>query len=130
MPVIINRTPVPPRRVPPRTKHFNAAVTRLAPSIAEARKAGHQKVEDIMKELNDQEVAAPNGNRFTFGTMHRILERLEELGLGPGPRTVSEAVSARPSMPRASNGASFESAFRALAREHPELLEGLDEPGS
>src|SRR6202030_2509695 len=96
MPVTINRILVPPRRVPPRTQHFNAAVTRLAPYIAAVRKAGHQKVEDIMKELNDQGVAAPNGKCFTFGTMHRILERLEELDLGPGPRTVSKAASSRP----------------------------------
>jgi hypothetical protein len=42
-------------------------------------------------------VKPPTGEVFTEGTMHRILVRLEELHLGPAPRSVSRAASARPS---------------------------------
>jgi hypothetical protein len=42
----------------------------------------------------------PNGRRFTYTTLHRILKRLGELGLTKGPRSVSEGASARRYRPR------------------------------
>lgn len=96
MPVIIHGIPPKPKRRP-RRQHFNSAVTRLAPYIAEARAAGHKSVVAIMNYLNELGVKPPTGEVFTEGTMHRILVRLEELNLGPGPRSVSQGALARPS---------------------------------
>jgi hypothetical protein len=53
-----------------------------------------------MEALNHQGIAAPTGGVFTYGATHRVLHRLKRLGLGEGPRTVSEAASARLSLPR------------------------------
>jgi hypothetical protein len=96
MPVIVHGIPPKPKRRP-RRQHFNSAVTRLAPFIAEARAAGHKSVEAIRAYLNERGVKPPTGEVFTAGTMHRILVRLEELNLGPGPRSVFGAGMARSS---------------------------------
>jgi hypothetical protein len=49
-----------------------------------------------MGRLNETGVPAPNGAAFTYGTTHRVLRRIRQLGLGPGPRSVSTALSQRP----------------------------------
>jgi len=95
MPVFYRGAPLKPKRNP-RGQHFDTAVTRLAPFIAEARAAGHKSVVAIMDYLNENGVKPPTGKVFTAGTMHRILVRLEELHLGPGPRSVSDGAKARP----------------------------------
>lgn len=77
MPVIIHRrTPPPPKPPGPRRRHFDQAVRKLAPMVAEVREAGHKSVEEIMHALNARRIAAPNGKVFTFGTTHRVLCRL------------------------------------------------------
>jgi hypothetical protein len=96
MPVFVRGVLLKPKRSP-RRQHFDRAVTRLAPFIAEARAAGHKSVVAIMNYLNEAGVRPPTGEVFTPATMHRILVRLEELNLGQGPRSVSRAASARPS---------------------------------
>jgi hypothetical protein len=96
MPIIHRRLPPTPKRGP-RGQHFDEAVRRLAPYIAEAREAGHKSVQAIMNFLNDGGVQPPTGKAFNSGTMHRILVRLEELNLGPGPRSPSDGAKARPS---------------------------------
>jgi hypothetical protein len=96
MPVFVRGVPLKPKRKP-RRQHFDNAVTRLRPFIAEARAAGHKRVKAIMNFLNEGGVKPPTGKVFTDGTMYRILVRLEELNLGPGPRSVSRAAEARPS---------------------------------
>ena len=102
MPVTIHPAP-PPRPLPPRRQHFDAAVRRLAPVIAEIRKSGCHRVADVVQALNAQGMSAPNGKGFTFGSTHRVLHRLKQLGLGPGPRSISKAASARPYTPRVSS---------------------------
>ena len=86
-------------RVPLKRNHrreqFDAAIRELAPAIASVRAEGYVGIEDIMKRLNDDGITAPNGGRFTLGAMHRVLTRLGQLGLGPGPRSVSGALSDR-----------------------------------
>jgi hypothetical protein len=132
MPVIIHRrTPPPPKPPGPRRRYFDQAVRKLAPMVAEVREAGHKSVEEIMHALNARRIAAPNGKVFTFGTTHRVLCRLYELGLGPKLRTVSQALSARPYKQRASRASARMARALALARirrAHPELLEGLHQP--
>jgi len=81
----------------------------LAPAVAEAREKGYWTVEDIMQYLNEQGVEPPTGQYFTSGTTHRLLTRLEELKLGPGPRSVSKAATQR-----------HRCRVIRLKREHPE----------
>lgn len=100
MPVMIIRSEGRPPREPNRSQPFNAAVRRLAPHIAAVRKEGAKSVEEIMTALNVRGIPAPNGKAFTYGTTFRVLKRLKKLGLGEGPRSVSQANSARIFVPR------------------------------
>ena len=111
MPIIVISRAI--RKRGRRGQHFDAAVTRLAPAIDQARKQGYLTEEAIMNCLNETGVPAPTGRRFTAGSIHRVLTRLEELGLGPGPRPASVAAWTRPS--RAGVGA----ARRSAARQSP-----------
>jgi hypothetical protein len=92
-PIIIPGTPKRKRNY--QREHFNAAVKALAPIIAAIRNKGAVSVPDIMECLNDRGVAAPNGGLFTTGSTHRVLTRLAEMTLGPGPRSVSDALTDR-----------------------------------
>jgi hypothetical protein len=116
MPIIIRRASLAPAETIPGRLRFNAAVEKMAPSIAEARENGHHGIAEIVQHLNDKGILAPNGQPFNNTTLWRILKRLKQLGLADGPRSVSQAVSARPGEKLA-----------RLKREHPEWkwLEGL-----
>jgi hypothetical protein len=94
MPVTINGVLQAPRveKVPGRPR-YNAAVRKLVPLIAEARKNGHYGISAIAKYLNDQGVHAPSGGSFCYTTMQGILHRLERLGIADGPRSLSEVTS-------------------------------------
>jgi hypothetical protein len=97
MPVTIHPALLAPSRKQPgpRRRHFDQAVRKLAPAIAEIRNEGSRGVKEIMDALNARGVAAPNGKVFTFGTTHRVLRRLYQLGLGPkAPNSVQGAVGA------------------------------------
>ena len=130
MPVTICGTPSVPKKKPMLGRpRYNEAIKKLAPAIEEARKNGHYGVQEIADYLNDKGITAPNGRRFSYTTLHRILERLEELGLTEGPRSVSEGASARryrPRRPRISGAR----VFADLLRARPDLLKGLRMPGS
>jgi len=97
MPVIVVSSLRVIKKRGPRGKHFDAAVARIAPYVAEARAAGHLSEQAIMNYLNERGVPPPTGGVFTAATMHRVLTRLRQLNLGPGPRSPSAAASARPS---------------------------------
>jgi hypothetical protein len=79
-----------------RAAHFDRAVRALAPTVVQLQQSGVTAVEALQNVLNAKGVAAPNGKQFTFGTTHRVLIRLKQLGLGHGPRSVSEARLGRP----------------------------------
>jgi hypothetical protein len=85
-----------------RGRHFDRTVANLAPLIAQVRAGGAMGVSEIANRLNEQGVLSPLGRQFTHGSMHRILVRMRELHLGQGPRTVSEASSARAGTPHRS----------------------------
>jgi len=76
-------------------EQFNAAVEALATIIAAIRAEGLIGVDEIRDRLNDKGVAAPSGGTFNTRSTHQVLTRLEELNLGPGPRSVSQAMSDR-----------------------------------
>ena len=80
-----------------RGQHFDTAVERLAPYLAEARQAGQKSEEAMIDYLNEQGVPPPTGKLFTAGTLHRVLVGERELKTGPGPRPSDEAARARPS---------------------------------
>jgi DNA-binding Lrp family transcriptional regulator len=126
MPVIFCGVPVVTTKKPVSGRQsFNEAIKKLAPAIEEARKNGHYGVQEIADYLN----VAPNGRRFTYTTLHRILKRLEELGLTKGPRSVSEGASARRYRPRRARSSSAP-VLASILREHPNALKGLRIPGS
>jgi hypothetical protein len=72
-----------------RGRHFDLAVRNLAPIIAELRSAGIRDVRQLAEHLNARGLSAPSGHLFSYGTMHRILVRLEKLRLGDGPQSRS-----------------------------------------
>ena len=86
MPVIFCGIPVvTTKKLVSGRQSFNEAIKKLAPAIEEARKNGHYGVQEIAGYSNDHGFMAPNGRRFTYTTLHRILERLERAG--PDKRT-------------------------------------------
>jgi hypothetical protein len=95
---IVGRAKAPKRRG--RGLGFDRRVAALAPAIKALRSEGVLAIHEIMKRLNDAGVAAPNSRRFSFGTTHRVVRRLKQLGLGEGPRSVSDALKQRPNSPR------------------------------
>jgi Recombinase len=128
MPVIFCGAPVTKKSISGR-QSFNEAIKKLAPAIEEARKNGHCGVQEIADYLNDNGFMAPNGRRFTYTTLHRILEQLEELGLTKGPRSVSEGASARRYRPRRARSPSAR-VLSSILREHPNALNGFRIPSS
>lgn len=123
MPLIISRPPMAPLKIANRSKAFNETVRALASWIALVRNEGNRSVEEIMKALNAHGVPAPNGKAFTYGTTHRVLKRLKELGLGDGPRSVSKANSQRGYTPR---GIPASASITKLAQAQPELFRGTN----
>ena len=63
--------------------------------IKEAREASHQSNAEIAKCLNEKGFRAPRGGRLSPEATRRILNDIKRLGLGDGPRTVSQALTAR-----------------------------------
>jgi hypothetical protein len=78
-----------------RKAHFDARVRELAPLIQQHR-TDHQSIEQLANRLNEVGIPAPNGGLFTYSTLRRILVRIRELRLGPGPRNGSTAATERP----------------------------------
>jgi hypothetical protein len=99
MPVKIIGDRTPPKRRG-RGLGFDRRVIALAPMIQTLRSEGLHAIHQIMKRLNDAGVSAPNGRGFTFGTTHRVVRRLQQLRLGDGPRSVSDALKTRAGRPR------------------------------
>ena len=129
MPVIICGTPLVPKKKPiPGRPSFNEAIKKLVPTIEDARKNGHYGVQEIADYLNDKGITVPNGRRFSYTTLHRILERLEELGLTEGPRSVSEGASARRCRPRRARSSSAR-VLASILLKHPQAMTGLRMPG-
>ena len=92
-PIIVKGTPERKRNY--QREQFNTAVKALAPIIAAIRAEGIVGVEETRCQLNAQGVTAPSGGKFNNRSTHRVLTRLEELNLGPGPRSVSQAMRDR-----------------------------------
>ena len=82
-----------------RGRHFDLAVKALAPVINELRSAGIYNVRQLTSALNDRGLEAPSGGPFSYTTTRRVLRRLEQLHLGPGPRTLGQAARQRPPRP-------------------------------
>ena len=82
-----------------RGRHFDLAAASLAPAINELRSDGICNIRQLVKRLNDKGLLAPSGGPFTYATTRRVLRRLNELHLGPGPRTLSQAAAQRPARP-------------------------------
>jgi hypothetical protein len=103
MPVIVNGVLLTskPKKNPGR-ESYNDSIVQLIPAIEEARKNGHHKIESIAQYLNENGYCTPRGGRFRYTTMHLILRRAQELGLTKGPRSLSQAASARPNALRIS----------------------------
>jgi hypothetical protein len=108
MPVMFCGTPVVATKKPVLgRKSYNKAIKKLTPYIAEARKNGRYGIQEIADYLNEKGIKAPSGQTFTYTTLNRAIDRLWKMGLTDASRTVSEAVSARPSRPRPISGTSM-----------------------
>ncbi len=111
MPVIVRRpltapapttapTPPTPTKARIRRRRLNGAATDLAPIIAEIKQEGHHSNAEIAKRLNELKLKAPSGGPFTLETTRRLQLRIKALGLGGGPRSVSDALKERHRMRR------------------------------
>src|SRR5262249_26082217 len=89
-----------PRDRQRRGRHFDRAVQALAPTINKFQAEGARDTLALMKRLNDANILAPLDRPFTYGTLYRVLRRMEQLRLGSGPRSVSTAARQRPPAPR------------------------------
>jgi hypothetical protein len=78
---------------------FDRAVKALAPAINELRSAGVRDIRGLMRRLNGAAMRAPTRGPFNYSSTRRVLRRIQELHLGPGPRTISTAASQRPPRP-------------------------------
>jgi hypothetical protein len=131
VPVTINGVLVRPEvKVLPGRPSYNEAIKKLMPAIKEARANGHHAVRAIVDYLNAKDIKAPSGRPFTYGTLHLILVRLEEMRLADGPRLISEAASQRPQHRLRLGRSKGESGVLAhLRRQHPEAVK-VRMPGS
>ena len=97
MPLIIKTTPKPP---PPVRKgrggHLDRSVIELAPVIEKLRAAGCLDIRGLMQRLNELGCVTSIGRPFTYGTLRRMLNRMEPLRLGPGPRNKAQARTRKP----------------------------------
>jgi hypothetical protein len=82
-----------------RRRQFDEAIGAVAPKINGYRSAGTHDIRNLAQCLNDAGIPAPSGGPFTYGTMRRVLLRMAELQLGPGPRTLARAAAQRPPRP-------------------------------
>jgi hypothetical protein len=78
---------------------FDQAVEALVPMIKQFRSEGSSNIRELAKRLNAAGRVAPSGRPFTYTTMRRVLKRMNELHLGPGPRSLSTAASQRTPRP-------------------------------
>jgi hypothetical protein len=124
MPIVIKRPPRMPPPTPtkprPSRRRSDEAARALAPIIAEIRKAGHQGVAEIAKCLNERGLRASGGGPISYETTRKRLKAIERLGLGDGPRTVSEALSARHEKKRATEAIKWSEIRERREREHPD----------
>jgi hypothetical protein len=124
MPIVIKRpprmaspTPTTPR---PSRRRSDEAARTLAPVIAEIRKAGHHGVAEIAKCLNERGFRAAGGALYSYETTRRRMNDIKRLGLGEGPRTVSEALSARHKRERTRAIVELAELHERRKREHPD----------
>ena len=67
--------------------------------LSELRLAGICNIRQLASCLNDRSLQAPSGGPFSYATTRRVLRRLRELHLGPGPRTLGQAARQRAPRP-------------------------------
>jgi hypothetical protein len=125
MPIIKRPPPTPPSATPtsatsPRHRRSDEAARALAPVIAEIQKAGHHGVAEIAKCLNERGLRASSGGPYSYETTRKRLKAIERLGLGPGPRTASQALSARHDKQRAAEAIKWTAIRERREREHPD----------
>ena len=126
MPIVIKRRlkmppPTPTSTTPPtRLRRSDEAARALAPVIAEIRKAGHHGVAEIAKCLNERGLRSSSGGPYSYETTRKRLKAIERLGLGEGPRTASQALSARHDKQRAAEAIKWAEIRERREREHPD----------
>jgi hypothetical protein len=124
MPIVIKRPPRMPPPTPtkprPSRRRSDEAARTLAPVIAEIRKGGHHGVAEIAKCLNERGLRASSGGPYSYETTRKTLKAIERLGLGQGPRSASQALSARPDRERAREAAKWAELRERRKREHPD----------
>jgi hypothetical protein len=126
VPIAIKRLPRVPSPTPtpttpqPRLRRSDDAARALAPVIAEIRDAGHHGVAEIAKCLNERGLRASSGGPYSYETTRKTLKAIERLGLGEGPRTASQVLSARHDRERAREAVRWAELRERRKREHPD----------
>jgi len=77
-------------------------------------------VGEIAKCLNERGLRASGGEPYSYETTRRRMNDIKRLGLGEGPRTVSEALSARHKKEHARMAAELAEIRERRKREHPD----------
>lgn len=81
---------------PVEISRFDAFVRKLAPIINELREErscrSTRKLQDRLNQIGE---AGRNGRPLSYGTMRRVLQRMAQLQLGPGPSSRSRAAQDR-----------------------------------
>jgi hypothetical protein len=115
------------RLCPTRRQRREDTTKELAHVIKQAREAGHRSNAEIAKWLNEKGFRAPRGGRFSPEATRRILNDIKRLGLGDGPRTVSQALTDRHRKTRKRLATEFVKALKEVnelkaqkRREHPD----------
>jgi hypothetical protein len=120
-------TPKGTKLHPTRRQRREKAARELAHVIKEVREAGHNSNAEIAKCLHEKGFRAPRGGRLSPEATRRILNDIKRLGLGDGPRTVSEALTERHRKTRERQAIELDKALKEVnelkaqrRREHPD----------
>ena len=92
--VIVIKRPAPKRRGN-RGRNFDETAKAIAPEIIALWDKGVRTTRGLAKALNDAGVPAPGGKSFDYSKVRRVLRRMQELGLGPGPQSPRAAANHR-----------------------------------
>jgi hypothetical protein len=94
MPIIIKR-PIKVERRGNRGRHFDRAVSALAPDVNALRAQGIHATRHLAEALNAAGKLSSTGGQFSHTTVNRYLKRMPKLGAGAGPQSPKFAANNR-----------------------------------
>jgi hypothetical protein len=97
MPILVKRPkrPISGKHRGNRGRHFDGAVSTLAPEINVLRAQGIHATRRLAEALNAAGKVTSTGGQFSHTTVRRYLERMPKLGLGNGAQSPKAAANNR-----------------------------------